>query len=352
MALRPPSCRVQDAHDTPLDATHRRGWRRPVWRDLLPGGLTREGVVLDQHIREGRFQRSLSLIAGFSAVLSGLEVLTEHYRGSYSQRVMYSPIILSPALLIAGVLGACSRRAARTVLPVVSLITIADGVIGFAFHVRGIYRKPGGWRVPVFNVIMGPPVLAPLLFALSGYLGLIASLLRREDDPQTTALPGTPHAVQPARPHRVGWLPRGIRREGEVLEQHVREGRFQKHLAAAAAISAVFSGVEALYSHYKNNFRYRAQWTPILLTPLLFVAGIGAIPSRLIARTLLPVVSILALLDGAVGTFYHVRGMRRRPGGFKYPLYNLMYGPPAFAPLLFAASGFLGLLASLLRRRD
>src|SRR5581483_3922661 len=115
----------------------------------------------------------------------------------------------------------------------------------------------------------------------------------------------------------------------------VREGRFQKQLAAAAAISAVLSGFEALYSHYKNNFQYKAQWTPIVLAPMLFVAGIGAIPSRAIARTALPLVSLLALLDGAVGTFYHLRGMRRRPGGFKYPLYNLMYGPPAFAPLLF-----------------
>lgn len=328
------------------------GGHRPALLEMLPRGITHEGVVLDQHIREGRFQRSLALIAGLSAVLSGLEVLTEHYRGSYSQRIMYSPIILSPALLIAGVAGAVSRRAARTLLPLVSLITIADGVIGFVFHVRGIHRKPGGWRIPVFNLIMGPPVLAPLLFALSGYLGLIATFLRREDDPSAPKRPGALRNVAPAAPAWLAWLPRGMTREGITLEQHVREGRFQKHLAAAAAISAVFSGVEALYSHYKNNFRYKAQWTPILLTPLLFVAGIGAIWSRTIARTLLPFVSLLALLDGAVGTFYHVRGMLRRPGGLKYPLYNLMYGPPAFAPLLFAASGFLGLLASLLRRAD
>jgi len=352
MARQLQSRHAQDAHDAPHDATQRRGGRRSVWRDLLPRGIMREGIVLDQHIREGRFQRSLSLIAGLSAVLSGLEVLTEHYRGSYSQRIMYSPIILSPALLIAGVWGAFSRRAARTVLPIVSLITIADGVIGFVFHVRGIHRKPGGWRVPVFNVVMGPPVLAPLLFALSGYLGLIATFLRREDDPRTPQPPGPLRDVVPARPAWLGWLPRGITREGVVLEQHVREGQFQKHLAAAAAISAVFSGVEALYSHYKNNFRYKAQWTPILLTPLLFGAGMGAIWNKTVARTLLPFVSLLALLDGAAGTFYHVRGMRRRPGGFTYPLYNLMYGPPVFAPLLFAASGFLGLLASLLRRAD
>lgn len=309
-------------------------------------GIARIGKVVDQHIREGRFQRSLSLVAGLSSVLSGLEVLTEHYRGSYSQRVMYSPIILSPAMLIAGVWGALSRRAARTVLPIVSLITILDGVVGFAFHVRGIHRKPGGWRVPVFNLIMGPPVFAPLLFAISGYLGLIATFLRREGDAESPS---------PRVSGGTGWLrllPQQVRRVELGREQNIAHGRFQKHLAAAAAISALFSGFEALYSHYKNNFQYKAQWTPILLTPVLFVAGIGAIPSKLIARTLLPLASILALLDGAVGTFYHVRGMLRRPGGLKYPLYNLMYGPPVFAPLLFAASGFLGLLASVLRRAD
>jgi hypothetical protein len=32
------------------------------------------------------------------------------------------------------------------------------------------------------------------------------------------------------------------------------------------------------------------------------------------------------------------------------PLYNVLYGPPIFAPLLFAACGTVGLLASLMRR--
>jgi hypothetical protein len=34
----------------------------------------------------------------------------------------------------------------------------------------------------------------------------------------------------------------------------------------------------------------------------------------------------------------------------KKPLYNIIYGPPIFAPLLFAAYGTIGLLASLMRR--
>jgi len=338
---------VNTAPDNPTD---RREKSRHVTPWALPACLlSGEGVAaVDQHIREGRFQRSLALVAGLASALSGLEVLTEHYRGSYSQRVMYSPIILSPLLVIAGGWAAFSRSAARTVLPIVSLLTVADGMLGFVFHVRGVARKPGGWRIPVFNVVMGPPVFAPLLFALSGYLGLIAAFLRREDDPPTHDASYT----APQVPTWLSWLPWRITREGITTEQHIREGRFQKQLAVAAAISALFSGIEALYSHYKNNFRYRVQWTPILLTPPIMVAGIGAVFSKTVARTMLPLVSILALLDGTVGTFYHVRGMLRRPGGLKYPLYNLMYGPPVFAPLLFAASGFLGLLAALLRRAD
>src|SRR5690349_19576329 len=55
---------------------------------LLPPRFTRKGIVLEQHIREGRFQRSLSLITAFSSLLAGLEVTYEHYRGSYGQRIM------------------------------------------------------------------------------------------------------------------------------------------------------------------------------------------------------------------------------------------------------------------------
>jgi len=88
----------------------------------------------------------------------------------------------------------------------------------------------------------------------------------------------------------------------------------------------------------------------VIVSGLLTGAGIGAVFSRRVGRTLLPVMSLLAVANGAVGFFYHVRGLLRRPGGLKLPLYNLIYGPPIFAPLLFAAAGAMGLLASLMRR--
>ena len=157
----------------------RGGKRHSGLVDVLPRKITREGVVLEHHIREGKFQRSLSLITAFSSLLSGLEVTYEHYIGSYSQRIMYTPVFISIALFIAGVWGTFNRWVARVVLPIVSLITVIDGIIGFIFHVRGIQRKPGGWRIPIVNIVMGPPILAPILFATSGFLGLIASMKAR-----------------------------------------------------------------------------------------------------------------------------------------------------------------------------
>jgi len=309
--------------------------------------LLRGGGEIAEHVREGRFQRSLALIAGLSSILSGLEASYEHYRGSYSRRVMYTPLIASAALLGAGVWAFKSRKAARTVLPVVSVLSLADGVIGFYFHVRGIQRKPGGWRLPIVNMIMGPPVFAPLLFGISAYLGIVAYYLRREDDPEEQTMPRPAHAHSWAK-----YLPGKIEHENISWRQDLREGRFQKHMAAATVVWSFFSGFEAWYSHYKNNFRYKMQWTPVVIAPMLMAAGVGAIKSRKVAHTWLPAVSALAIADGSLGFYYHARGVLRRPGGAKLALYNIIYGPPVFAPLLFAACGFVGLLASLLRRES
>ena len=109
----------------------------------LGASLERVAATTDLDIREGRFQRWLALISALSSALSGVEVAYEHYKGSYSRRVMYTPVILSGALVAGGLSGFFSRRAARTILPAVSVLTLGDCAVGFYFHVRGIQRKPG-----------------------------------------------------------------------------------------------------------------------------------------------------------------------------------------------------------------
>jgi hypothetical protein len=311
----------------------------------MAGSLPGEIETVDNAVREGRFQRWLALVAAGASAMSGLEVAYEHYRGSYSRRVMYTPVALSAALTAAGVAGFCDARAARTVLPAVSLVTLGDGVLGLYFHVRGIARKPGGWRLPVTNMVMGPPVFAPLLFGISAYLGLLASFLQRSDD---GAAPG---AGVPMPAHPGHWAHRlGLPAELIDFEQDVREGRFQRQMAVATMLSAALSGFEAWYSHDKDRFRFPVQYVPLAGAALLMAAAGGAIANRRAAHTWLPAASALAIASGAAGFYYHVRGVARRPGGSRKLFYNIVYGPPVFAPLLFAASGFLGLLASLLRR--
>lgn len=305
----------------------------------------RELTKVEALLREGRFQRSLSLLTAATSLVSGLEVAYEHYRGSYSRRVMYTPVILSGLLAAAGIAAFFSRRAARTILRLTAAVTLADACIGFYFHIRGIYRKPGGWRMPMTNMIMGPPIFAPLLFGTSAYLGLIASYLQRETAPDNSLRQDEDTGLARILPHRIS-------RDLLTDEQDIREGKFQRQVAIVAGISALLSGFEAYYSHYKNNFRYWVQWTPIVLSPILAGTAFASVKSRRLAATALPAASALASADAAIGFYYHARGVLRRPGGRKHLLYNIMYGPPIFAPLLFGAAGMLGFLSSLLRRRS
>jgi hypothetical protein len=167
---------------------------------------------------------------------------------------MYTPVILSGVLAIAGIAAFFSRRAASTVLRAASFVTLVDAGIGFYFHIRGIARKPGGWRLPMTNMIMGPPIFAPLLFGTSAYLGLIASYLQREDARwfERGARESTTGRLARLLPRRAG-------RDLISVKQDIREGKFQRQVAVVTAISAILSGFEAYYSHYKNNFRYKVQ---------------------------------------------------------------------------------------------
>jgi hypothetical protein len=133
-----------------------------------------------RNFRRGRAQRLLSAATAASALPLGVEIYVNHYGGSFGNRWMWTPVILSPALSAAGVAGVASERAATTVLPALSALFFLDGAAGIFFHLRGAYRKPGGFKEATYNLVMGPPALAPGAVTMVGGLGLAAALSRRE----------------------------------------------------------------------------------------------------------------------------------------------------------------------------
>ena len=152
-------------------------------RRFGPGRRTRPVKPLERwwsNVRSGRAQQTLAAATAFSALPLGLEIYFEHFRGSFGDKWMWTPVWLSPALTAAGIAGVRSGRAARTWLPALSALYCLDGAIGVITHIRGVARKPGGFSQPLFNVVMGPPLLAPGSLALVGGMGLAAAGLERE----------------------------------------------------------------------------------------------------------------------------------------------------------------------------
>ena len=131
-------------------------------------------------LRRGRAQRTLAAATAFSALPLGAEIYFEHFRGSFGDKWMWTPVVLSPALTAAGVAAVRSERVAKTWLPLLSALYCLDGLIGVYTHVQGVRKRPGGFSEPLYNIVMGPPLLAPGSLALVGGMGMAAALAERE----------------------------------------------------------------------------------------------------------------------------------------------------------------------------
>lgn len=137
-------------------------------------------MKLLDNIRKGRVQRLLAATTAMSAPALGMEIYFEHYKGSFGDKWMWTPLVLTPPLTAAGLAGVVSEKAARTVLPAVSALYFLDGLAGLVTHLQGVRKRPGGLKEAHYNLVMGPPLLAPGSLCLVGALGLAAALVKRE----------------------------------------------------------------------------------------------------------------------------------------------------------------------------
>jgi hypothetical protein len=150
---------------------------RPLRRTTPP---ERAATRWWHNVRSGRMQRTLAAATAFSALPLGIEIYFEHFRGSFGDKWMWTPVVLSPALTAAGVAAVRSERVAKTWLPLLSALYCLDGLIGVYTHIQGVRKRPGGFSEPLYNIVMGPPLLAPGSLALVGGMGLAAAVVKRE----------------------------------------------------------------------------------------------------------------------------------------------------------------------------
>jgi hypothetical protein len=292
--------------------------------------LQREARLAREEIREGRFERSMALVTAFAAIVSGFEAWSQHQRGAFKDPFMWTPVVLTPPTVIAAATAIVNHGAARRALWPLSAAWLLDGVVGAALHIRGIKRLPGGFKLGQYNVVIGPPIFAPLLASMVGVLGLAAGLLR----PEARRLPLAG-----------GLLPRPHDDFGKGISRQ----RFQQVMAVTTALFGALAGGEAYFEHMRGSFNQRWMWTPVWLTPAVTGAALAAIRSPRAATRLLPALSMAAFADGVLGFYLHLRGIKRMPGHFTNLRFNLVMGPPIFAPLLLCSVGLLGFIAALLK---
>ena len=124
-----------------------------------------------------------------------LTALRTHYGGFRAAPAVYNgrrmsrfpPLAKKPYILTAGRVWDEAKNIAALahVAPQLSWPVLVAGEErhpgGGTVHFRGVQRRPGGFKDEAFyNLVMGPPLLAPGSCTLVGGMGLVAPLVRRE----------------------------------------------------------------------------------------------------------------------------------------------------------------------------
>jgi len=118
--------------------------------------------------------------AGLVGTLGEVGLL--HFRGAFQHRAMFAPLVVPPvAALTAAQLALSSPSRDRRLCRWWMRATAVLGIVGVAFHARGVARQMGGWRNWSQNVLSGPPLPAPPSFTALAIAGLAATALAERE---------------------------------------------------------------------------------------------------------------------------------------------------------------------------
>ena len=124
-----------------------------------------------------RAAQRLNRAAGVLAASVLADSAVEHYRGSFANKAMFTPLVSASLSLAASAYGnADARPAPHRLRDIVYAGAGLTGVVGTAFHIYNISKKPGGftWQ----NLFYSAPLGAPAALSLSGAMGFLAERVR------------------------------------------------------------------------------------------------------------------------------------------------------------------------------
>jgi hypothetical protein len=281
--------------------SRRRGWVPPILRDAPTAD--RATVIA---------ARRLNRAAGTLAVSVLADSAIEHYRGSFKNKAMFIPLVMSALTLATSVHGTSDARPfAHAVRDAIYALAAVTGLVGTGFHFYNVGKKTGGfiWQ----NLFYGAPLGAPFAILLSGLIGFCSERVR---DTVRWKIP------------KIFGLPAGR--------------------TMAAVISGGLLGTtgEAGLLHFRGAFHNPLMTLPVTLPPVgaLLMASAAAGPS---GRDLWFTRWWLRLLTamGFAGSALHAYGVSRNMGGWRNWSQNLLNGPPLPAPPSFAGLALAGLAA-------
>jgi hypothetical protein len=282
---------------------------RPV--ELLPAVLSTAPRRLDRATSIEAAQR-LNRAAGVLAASVLADSAVEHYRGSFHNRAMITPLVAASLSLAVSAHGnADARPQAHRVRDAVYAGAALTGLVGTVFHIYNVSRKPGGLNW--LNLFYAAPVGAPAALSLSGVMGFLAERVR-----DTT--PGFSPTVAGLSAGRVVGLATSVGLLGTVGE----------------------AGLLHFRGSYQNPFMYAPVTIPPAAAAMLGAAALGRTGrSRPLLRFWLRLTASL----GYAGAAFHLRGMLRQMGGWRNWTQNLLNGPPIPAPPSFTGLALAGLAA-------
>jgi hypothetical protein len=103
-----------------------------------------------------------------------VQVTLFHWGAAFAAKAMWVPVVLTPPIVVAVVLGVVDAGAFGWVAAAALALGAVDGLYGVYRHLRGVAAQVGG--LTVRNLIAGPPFVLPLAYSLVGVLGLIGLL--------------------------------------------------------------------------------------------------------------------------------------------------------------------------------